>query len=138
MNTTRGLIEQDYPALKDALARDTIHPGEWAVEDFIHDPLSDDARVRVPKVCTVIGDSKGPITYVRFTKTLRICCVWNDETDYQRNARAVIFGIHDAAQMAQANGFTEIIIQTSHEKLATFLTQVMKMKQSGSEFILAV
>jgi D-aminopeptidase len=46
--------------------------------------------------------------------------------------------VHDAVKMARANGFTEIIVQTSHKKLATFLTEVLKMKQSGSEFLLAV
>lgn len=131
MITTRALTEQDYPSLQTAIDSGTIHPGEWKVEDFIH-------TAEVPKVSTVIEDSQGPIAFVRFTKTLRICCVWNDEVDHHRNARAVIFGIRDAVVMARANGFTEIIIQTSHMKLATFLTEVMKMKQSGSEFTLAV
>jgi hypothetical protein len=125
------MTDQDYPALQTAIDRDTFHPGEWKVDDFIHTPES-------PKVCTVIEDSKGPITYVRFTKTLRICCIWNDAEDNHRNARAVIFGIQDAVQMARANGFSEIIIQSSHNKLATFLTKVIGMKQSGSEFLLTV
>lgn len=131
MITTRAMTEQDYPALRAATSASTLHPGEWKVEDFIH-------TAEVPKVSTVIEDSQGPIVFVRFTKTLRICCVWNDEEDNHRNARAVIFGIRDAAQMARANGFTEIIIQTNHAKLATFLSKVLKMKQSDSEFLLAV
>jgi hypothetical protein len=125
------MTAQDYPALQAAIDSDTFHPGEWKVTDFIHTPES-------PKVCTVIEDSKGPITFVRFTKTLRICCVWNDALDNHRNAKAIIFGVHDAVQMARANGFTELIIQSSHDKLAAFLTKVMGMKQSGSEFLLAV
>ena len=131
MTTTRAMTAQDYPALQAAIDRNTIHPGEWEVGDFIHSP-------EVPKMCTVIEDSQGPIVFVRFTKTLRVCCVWNDETDNHRNARAVIFGIHDAVKNARANGFTEIIIQTEHDKLATFLTDVLKMKKSGSEYLLAV
>lgn len=131
MITTRAMTAHDYPVLQAAIDRDNIHPGEWEVGDFVHTPES-------PKVCTVIEDSQGPITFVRFTKTLRICCVWNDAADNSRNAHAIIFGIHDAVKMARANGFTEIIIQSSHEKLATFLTTVLKMTQSGSEFILAV
>jgi hypothetical protein len=131
MTTTRALTEQDHPALQAAIDRDTFHPGEWKVSDFIHTPES-------PRVSTVIEDSKGPIAFVRFTKTLRICCVWADGCDTCRNARAIIFGIRDAVQMARANGFTEIIIQSDHEKLATFLTEVLKMTKSGSEFLLAV
>lgn len=131
MITTRVMTEQDSPALDAAITRDTFHPGEWKVTDFIHTPES-------PKVCTVIEDSIGPIAFVRFTKTLRITCVWNDAEDKQRNARAIIFGIRDAVQLARANGFSEIIIKTDHDKLATFFSEVMKMEKSGSEFILAV
>jgi hypothetical protein len=138
MITTRAMTEQDIPALQVAIDRDTFHPGSWAVEDFIFDPSSEDERKRVPKICTVIEDSKGPITFVRFTKTLRVCCVWNDGTDNHRNARAIIFGIQSAVQQARENGFTEIIIQTDHDKLATFLTEVMKMTKSGNEYLLAV
>jgi hypothetical protein len=131
MTTTRALTEQDIPALQAAITRDTFHQGEWEVNDFIHTPTS-------PKVSTVIEDAQGPIAFVCFTKTLRITCVWNDEVENHRNAKAIIFGIRDAVQLARANGFTEIIITTTHDKLATFFTQVMKMKQSGSEFLLAV
>jgi hypothetical protein len=138
MTSTRALAETDHAALQVAIDRDTFHPGTWTIQDFIHDPSSEDEREKVPKVCTVIEDSKGPITYVRFTKTLRICCVWADGTDNQRNARAIIFGVRDAVQVARANGFTEIIIQTDHDKLATFLTDVMKMTKCGNEYLLAV
>ena len=131
MTTTRAMTEQDYPALQAAIDRSTFHPGEWKVSDFIHTPES-------PKVSTVIEDSHGPIAFVRFTKTLRITCTWVDGGDVCRNARAIIFGIRDAVQMARANGFTEIIIQTDHEKLAIFLERILGMKQSGSEFLLAV
>ena len=64
--------------------------------------------------------------------------MWNDGTDNHRNARAIIFGILEAVSQARANGFTEIIIQTDHDKLATFLTDVMKMTKSGNEYLLAV
>lgn len=138
MTSNRAMTEQDYPALQAAIDADTFHPGAWKVDDFIHNPESEDAQKRQPKICSVIEDSKGPIAFVRFTKTLRVCCVWADGQDNQRNGRAIIFGIHDAVQQARANGFTEIIIQTDHEKLSTFLTEVMKMKRSGSEYILAV
>jgi hypothetical protein len=138
MTTTRALTAQDHAALQAAIDRDTFHLGTWTLNDFIHDPSSDNERERVPKICTVIEDSKGPITYVRFTKTLRICCVWADGTDNHRNARAIIFGIRDAVVTARDNGFTEIIIQTDHDKLATFLTDVMKMTKCGNEYLLAV
>ena len=131
MTSTRAMTDQDYPALQAAIDAGTLHPGLWEIGDFIHASES-------PKMCTVIEDAKGPIAFVRFTKALRISCVWNDEADNSRNARAIIFGIQDAVQLARANGFSEIIIQATSEKLSIFLTKVLKMKQSGSEFILAV
>ncbi len=138
MITTRAMTEQDQPALQAAIKRDTFHPGAWSVDDFIFEPDSNYEKKRLPKICTVIEDQNGPITFVRFTKTLRVCCVWNDGTDNHRNARAIIFGILEAVSQARANGFTEIIIQTDHDKLATFLTDVMKMTKSGNEYLLAV
>jgi hypothetical protein len=125
------MTAQDYPALQAAIDSDTFHPGEWKVTDFIHTPES-------PKVCTVIEDSKGPITFVRFTKTLRICCVWNDGLDNHRNAKAIIFGVHDAVQMARANGFTELVIQSDNPKLGEFLKRVLKMTESGNQYLLGV
>lgn len=131
MVTTRAMTPQDFPALQAAIERDTFHPGAWKAEDF-------ESSAESPKFCQVIEDQYGPITFVRFTKTLRIGCVWNDGTDNHRNARAIIFGIRNAIDLARANGFTEIVIQTDHDKLATFLTQVMKMTKSGNEYLLAV
>jgi hypothetical protein len=125
---TRKFTVDDEPALQRAIDRDTFHPGEWKVEHF-----------KQPNMVTqVMGDSSGPIVFVRFTKTLRISCVWNDEGDVHRNARAVILGIHDAVEQARASGYTEIIITTNHDKLANFFTKVMKMTRSGDEYILQV
>lgn len=132
MTRLREFNEADIPALEAAIAKDTFHPGEWKVRHFVPEP--GDAPVNV----SVIEDSQGPITFVRYTKTLRISCVWNDAADTSRNARAIIFGIRDAAQKAQASGFTEIIITTESDKLATFFEKVMKMTKRASEFVLPV
>lgn len=128
MTKTRAFSKTDIPALEKAIKRDTFHPGEWKVEHFTY-----------PYVASqVIEDDKGPIVFVRFTKSLRISVVWNDAADTSRNARAIIFGIKDAVEKARASGFTEIIITTSHPKLQVFLTRVMKMTRSGDEYLLAV
>jgi hypothetical protein len=128
----RNLTEDDIPALQKAIEVDTFHPGEWKVEDFLSSPD------KPPVATNVIEDQNGPIAFVRYTKTLRISCVWNDGADVSRNARAIIQGIHDAVLKARASGFSEIIITTSHSKLATFFERVMKMTKSGDEYLLAV
>lgn len=138
MTGLRPLVDTDLPALEAAIPRDSFHPEEWTLADFVHDPESEDSRARTPKYVTVIEDSKGPVAFVRYTKTLRICCVWNDDKDTSRNARAIIRGLHDAAQKARDSGFTEIIIQTDHDKLAKFFTDVLGIKKSDGEFILTV
>ena len=133
----RPFSETDIPALQSAIDRDTFHPGEWSVKHFYDDPKDPDA-LKIPKEVTTISDSKGPIAFVRYTKSLRISCMWNDETDNHRNGRAVLNGILDAVNKARANGYTEIIIATESEKLATFFERILKMKRSRDEFLLQV
>lgn len=130
MTTIRPFTPDDVPALEQAIERDKFHPGEWEVSHFIGS--------KVPVSSNVIEDGKGPIVFVRFTKTLRISVVWNDGEDVERNARAIIFGIHEAVQRARASGFTEIIISAESAKLRAFLERVMKMTKSGDEYLLAV
>lgn len=132
MISVREFNEADIPALEAAIAKDTFHPGEWKVKHFV--PELGDAPVNV----SVIEDSQGPITFVRYTKTLRISCTWSDENDVRRNAKAIIFGIRDAALKAQASGFTELIITTESEKLATFFEKVIGMTKRSNEYVLPV
>ncbi len=124
----RPMAASDIPALQQAIDRDTFHPGEWKVEHFTQPTAS----------VEVIEDSQGPIAFVRFTKSLRISCVWNDETDNHRNGKAILRGILDAIQKARESGFTEIIITTESDKLATFFEKVLKMKKSNCEYTLPV
>lgn len=127
----RELTIDDVVPLRGAISRDTFHPGEWEVSHFFSQPGQ-------PVSSHVIEDEKGPIAFVRFTKTLRISCVWNDGEDFSRNARAIIFGIRKAVERARASGFTEIIITTSHPKLAEFLTRVIGMSKSDGEYLMSV
>ena len=126
----RNLTIEDVEALQAAISRDEFHPGEWDTKHFLHPGY--------PVSSHIIEDDKGPIAFVRFTKTLRISCVWNDGADFSRNARAIIFGIKKAVDQARASGFTEILIKTSHPKLAEFLTRVIGMTKSDGEYLIAV
>jgi len=123
----RKFENPDIPALQAAIDADQFHPGEWQIDHFTP-----------PMLTNVIEDQNGPIAFVRYTKTLRISCVWADGADISRNARAIIQGLNDAVQKARASGFTEIIITTDHKRLADFFEKIMKMSKSGDEYILAV
>lgn len=130
----RDLKAEDLPALQDAIDRDTFHPGEWAVSDFTA-PL-EDGSYHPARFAQVIETSKGPVTFVRYTKVLRISCVWNDVEDASRNAKAVILGVRNAIEMARSSGFSEIIITSDHEKLSDFLVRSLGMTKRGSEHLL--
>jgi hypothetical protein len=132
----RPFETSDLPALGEAISRDR-HIPSWSVKHFYDDPADPDA-LKIPKEVTTMSDSRGPIAFVRYTKSLRISCTWNDEKDVHRNAKAIIFGIRDAVDRARASGFTEILITTESEKLATFFERVLGMKKSQQEFLLQV
>lgn len=127
----RQMTGEDIPLLQTAIDNATSHPGNWEVGNFV----STESK---PRVANVIEDSQGPIAFTRYTKSLRLCCVWNDENDVSRNAKAIIFGVKDAVERARASGFSEVLIQTSNPKLEAFFTQVLKMKKSDGEFIMYV
>ncbi len=128
MINIRKYSEEDKPALQRAIDRDAFHPGEWSPEHFEQPNV----------VSQVIEDQTGPIAFVLFTKTLRISCVWNDGADVHRNAKAIIFGIRDAVEKAKASGYTEVVVETDHEKLAEFFIRVMKMRQSGNQYFILI
>src|SRR5208282_5675163 len=111
----RPFDKTDIPVLQAAIDRDTFHPGEWSVKHFYDDP-EDPNALNIPKEVATMSDSKGPIAFVRYTKSLRISCIWADEKDVHRNARAIIIGIRDAIKKAGASGYSEIIITTESEK----------------------
>lgn len=133
----RQFTKEDVFALQKAIDADTFHPGEWTVEHF-YNPTPDPKKYNPPVMTTIIEDQHGPIAFVRYTKTLRISCVWNDAADNSRNARAIIQGIKDAVEKARASGFSEIIITTDHPKLADFFERILKMTPSSGEYLLAV
>jgi hypothetical protein len=128
----RDLNPTDLTALQEAIDRDTFHSGEWTKEHFYQQ-----SETSLPSVYTqVIENKNGPIAFVRYTKTLRISCVWNNTEETSRNAKAIILGIHNAAEMARASGFSEIVITTNYKPLADFFTKVLKMKHSQDEYFL--
>lgn len=131
----RPFQKEDVPALKDAIDRDPFHPGEWRVDHFFNEEKGE-----TPKgmAVSVIEDDKGPVSFVRYTSTLRISCVWNDTEDTRRNARAIVEGLKHAIATAKQAGYNEIIIHTKYDKLATFFENVVKMERSGNEYLLYV
>lgn len=129
----RTFLDSDIPVLRLAIAADTFHQGEWAVEHF---------TINHPRVySTVIEDDKGPIAFVVFTienDQLRLACVWNDATDSSRNARSIVFGVREAVDIARACRLKGLIIASKYPPLGAFLERILKMTKVGDEYVLAV
>ena len=128
MADVREFTAEDVPNLEKAIENDKFHPGQWTLEAF-------ESQQGRPVAVSVIEDEKGPIAFVRYTKSLRLSCIWVQE-DKHRNVHAIIQGLRDAANRAKESGFTEIIIQTDFPDLAKFFEKVMKMERSQGEYIL--
>lgn len=131
MVNIRDFAPSDIPALEAAIAADQFHKGEWKVEHF-----------RIPGVPTkVVEDSHGPLAFAIYTYDnvggyLRISCVWAD-TDPRRNARGLVTGVPQMALYARQQGFCGLVIETTHDKLANFLTRVLGLRRGeGNDYFL--
>lgn len=126
----RDFTPEDIPDLQKAIDADKFHKGEWAVEHF-----------QIPGVPTkVVTDSKGPVAFVLYTNSegrMRISCVWADD-NVHRNARALATAILMMAQTARENGFSGIVVETSHPNLAAFLVRIFGMECNGNEYFLSI
>ena len=125
--------EHDLGDLEKAIAEDQFHPGEWKTTHF-----TTDSTDKTVKFVNVVEDDRGPVGFVRYTKTLRVSCVWCDADNAMRNARALVLFFRDTVDQARANGFTEIVTQTKHPKLAKFLTRIIGMSEHGDQYFLGV
>jgi hypothetical protein len=123
----RPIEESDAQRLQAAIDSSKFHPGEWQTSDFI-------GNKNVTSI--VAEDASGPILFVRYTKSLRVCIVWNDEKDKGRNAKALIIGLMKTVEQARADGFTELIFTTDVPELANFCTKVLGYQKCGDEYIL--
>lgn len=121
----RPMTKDDFPALQEAINKDTFHPGEWTTDHFA-DPTV------FPEV---IEDAKGAAVFVRFSKVLRISCVWAESENMGRNARAIIAGLRDAIEQGVKSGYKEIIVTTEHPPLAEFLKK-FGFVQHDTEYLL--
>jgi hypothetical protein len=127
---SRSILTTDLPVLQAAIDADLFHPGKWKVEDFrgFSELYEDDDGVIVFCVYAPEPQSR-----------LRISTMWVKPNSTNRNGRAIIFLVAEAAKRAWAAGFKELIFTTAHDKLANFCCRVLKFKAIGNdEFILDI
>lgn len=118
----RALTPEDFPALRDALAADTFHPGVWKIEHFTHPTVYSE----------VVEDDTGIVVFALYERvsdeTMRLCCIWADGHDTRRNAKAIIFGIQSLVQKARAAKYKEIVTESEYPPLRAFLDRVLGFK----------
>lgn len=118
----RALESRDLPALRDALAADTFHPGVWKIEHFTHPTVFSE----------VVEDDTGIVVFALYEResaeTMRLSCAWADGHDNSRNAKAIIFGIQSLAQKARAARYKEIVTESEYAPLRAFLDKVLGFK----------
>ncbi len=124
--TNRPLESKDIPMLKQALDQDTFEhcdPEQYTMDHAYS---------------VVYEDGKGPIGVLRYTKTLRLVCVFCDNDDKERNAAGAIRAVGDAIEQAKANGFVDVICETESPSLKKFYVNHLGFKEAGKTLVLHI
>jgi hypothetical protein len=122
----RPLEQKDIPMLERALDQDTFEHCEPKQYTMDH------------AYSVVYEDEQGPIGVLRYTKTLRLVCVFCDNDDKLRNAAGAAQAVIDAVAQAKANGFTEISCETESPSLKKFYVERLGFKEAGNTLVLHV
>ena len=129
MITHRPLAKEDIPILQAALDGNEFHLDQKTEHYTGPDMYS-----------VVYEDSKGPIGIVRYTKAttngLRLCAVWCDNSESRRNAIATLYAIRDTVELARAHGYTEIVFDSTVERLRKFMGLLGFKPTDGDTMIL--
>jgi hypothetical protein len=127
MITSRPITPEDIEILQKALDQNDFHPDQ-KTEYYTNVGVTD-----------VYENEQGPIGFLRYTKALRLCTVWTSNADRERNAASIIQAIFDAVQKARANGYSEIIFETTSPKLSQFCADRLGFeKATGDTMVLYV
>lgn len=123
--TTRPLELLDIPLLQRALDQDQFEHA--TVPQYTMDGAFSE----------VYEDKDGPIGILRYTKTLRLVCVWCDNKDLKRNAVGAAKAVRDAITKAKTNGYTDIIFETESPTLQKFM-EAQGFTQAGNTMYMPV
>ena len=123
MVTSRPLELLDFPMLQRAL------------DQYTYEHATSPEYTQDNVYSEVYEDEEGPIGVLRYSKTLRLVCVWCHNDDKKRNAAATIQSIKDAVAKAKASGYTEIIFNTESPTFANFCVNVLGFKENKGEYI---
>jgi hypothetical protein len=123
----------DRGILAESLANDGFHTG--TTPDFFFPKLEETGEsIPDPRYITnVYEDERGPIMFVRGTKSLRLDIQFVDNADSERNAEAMLGDFEQFAAKARANGFTEIVFCSNSPGLRAFCRRRFKFREVDGE-----
>jgi hypothetical protein len=82
-------------------------------------------------ITNVYSDEKGPVLFVRASKTLRLFVQFSE--DKERNGKALIETLPLMVEKAKASGYTELIFSTTNPALSRFCCKHLGFTQSDNE-----
>lgn len=112
MTTVRRIEHKDKQVLATSLATDSFH--STTDPDFFFAPGS---------VCNVYEDDKGPVLFLRGTKSLRLDIQFVSNNDFERNRGTMLDGFPGLIERAKRSGFTEIVFCSNSPLLMRFCRQ---------------
>lgn len=124
--TNRPLTSNDLEMLQKALDQDEFRHAE--VKNYTMDNAYSE----------VYEDENGPIGVLRYTKALKLMCVWCDNKDKKRNAAGAIKAVQDAVAKAKAHGFTMLICETENPALKSFYVNHLGFIEAGNTLVKGV
>lgn len=128
MINRRPMAGTDLPVLQAALDQNTFHPNQ-KTEYYTGKKMYTE----------IYSDEQGPIGFLRYTKSLRLCTVWCDNGDRVRNGASIMQAIKNSVNIALADGFTEILFETNSPLLEKFCTSKLGFDRAeGNTLILTV
>lgn len=105
---------EDYDVLSISLSKDEFH--KTTKPEFFY------AEGTASKI---YEDEKGPIFVMRGSKSLRLDIQFIDNNNKKRNAIAMLHALKGTVEQAKANGFKELIFNTSNKALEQFCIKYM-------------
>lgn len=122
MITDRFMEEDDLSLLELSLSRDEHH--KETTPAFFTEPGT---------LSKVYEDNRGPILFVRGTPILRLDIQYVDNADFGRNKQAMLEGFPALAQKAKANGYKEIVFESSVRALRIFCKRHFGFEECSGE-----
>lgn len=128
MITERMIGPEDYDVLLNSLANDEFHQG--TIPEFF---------VEERTVCKVFELDEKPVLFLRGKKSIRLDLQFVDNNNFKANLKVMIDKFPAFVEQCKANGFGELVFNTSHPVLEKFCIKRLGFeKVNGSDLVRSI